>query len=38
MSSFSNPRQLMAWLGRVPNEHSSGSTVRRRASPRPAMP
>ena len=26
---FSNPRQLMAWLGLVPSEHSSGSTIRR---------
>ncbi|MGE5158185.1 MAG: IS110 family transposase [Gemmatimonas sp.] len=26
---FSNPRQLMAYLGLVPSEHSSGSTVRR---------
>ena len=26
---FSNPRQLMAWLGLVPSEHSSGDTVRR---------
>jgi transposase len=24
-----NPRQLMAWLGLVPSEHSSGNTVRR---------
>ena len=26
---FANPRQLMAYLGLVPSEHSSGSTVRR---------
>lgn len=26
---FSNPRQLMAWLGLVPSEHSSGNTTRR---------
>lgn len=26
---FSNPRQLMAFLGLVPSEHSSGTTVRR---------
>lgn len=26
---FSNPRQLMAYLGLVPSEHSSGSRVRR---------
>lgn len=29
ISRFENPRQLMAWLGLVPSEHSSGSTVRR---------
>lgn len=29
MTRFSNPRQLMAWLGLVPSEHSSGNTVRR---------
>jgi transposase len=28
-SRFGNPRQLMAYLGLVPSEHSSGSTVRR---------
>ena len=26
---FGNPRQLMAYLGLVPSEHSSGGTVRR---------
>ncbi|MFK7942156.1 MAG: transposase [Paracoccaceae bacterium] len=26
---FSNPRQLMAWLGLVPSEHSSGTSIRR---------
>ncbi|HWX29339.1 MAG TPA: IS110 family transposase [Steroidobacteraceae bacterium] len=26
---FANPRQLMAYLGLVPSEHSSGSTIRR---------
>src|SRR5438045_2032115 len=26
---FANPRQLMAYLGLVPSEHSSGSSVRR---------
>ena len=26
---FANPRQLMAYLGLVPSEHSSGNTVRR---------
>ena len=34
-SRFTNPRQLMAYLGLVPSEHSSGSTVRRAESPRP---
>ena len=29
MTRFENPRQLMAWLGLVPSEHSSGSTTRR---------
>ena len=29
ISRFSNPRQLMAWLGLVPSERSSGGTVRR---------
>lgn len=29
ISRFSTPRQLMAWLGLVPSEHSSGSTTRR---------
>jgi len=28
-SRFDNPRQLMAYLGLVPSEHSSGATVRR---------
>jgi transposase len=28
-SRFANPRQLMAYLGLVPSEHSSGSTIRR---------
>ncbi|CAL4868137.1 IS110 family transposase ISPye17 [Asticcacaulis sp. MM231] len=28
-SRFNNPRQLMAYLGLVPSEHSSGTTVRR---------
>ena len=26
---FANPRQLMAWLGLVPSEHSSGPKVGR---------
>jgi len=29
LSRFANPRQLMAYLGLVPSEHSSGATVRR---------
>lgn len=29
MSRFENPRQLMAYLGLVPSEHSSGGTVSR---------
>ena len=29
LSRFSNPRQLMAYLGLVPSEHSSGASVRR---------
>ena len=28
-SRFANPRQLMAYLGLTPSEHSSGATVRR---------
>jgi transposase len=28
-SRFANPRQLMAYLGLVPSEHSSGASVRR---------
>lgn len=29
LSRFTNPRQLMAYLGLVPSEHSSGASVRR---------
>src|SRR5258707_4980706 len=29
LSPFANPRQLMAYLGLVPSEHSSGASVRR---------
>lgn len=29
IARFANPRQLMAWLGLVPSEHSSGSTTGR---------
>jgi transposase len=34
LSRFTNARQLMAYLGLVPSEHSSGASVA--ASPRPA--
>ena len=34
---FANPRQLMAYLGLVPSEHSSGGTSAAAGSPRPAM-
>ena len=29
LSRFTNPRQLMAYLGLVPSEHSSGASVKR---------
>jgi hypothetical protein len=29
LSRFANPRQLMAYLGLVPSEHSSGANVKR---------
>jgi len=29
LSRFANPRQLMAYLGLVPSEHSSGTSVKR---------
>jgi len=29
LSRFKNPKQLMAYLGLVPSEHSSGASVRR---------
>ncbi|WP_261331138.1 transposase [Rhizobium leguminosarum] len=29
IARLANPRQLMAWLGLVPSEHSSGSTTSR---------
>ena len=29
LSRFNNPKELMAYLGLVPSEHSSGATVRR---------
>jgi len=36
LSRFTNPRQLMAYLGLVPSEHSSGRASNAAASPRPA--
>jgi transposase len=30
LARFANPRQLMAYLGLVPSEHSSGASIRRR--------
>jgi transposase len=35
LSRFENPRQLMAYLGLVPSERSTGESVKR-GSPRPA--
>jgi transposase len=35
-SRFDNPRQLMAYLGLTPSEHSSGATCAAAGSPRPA--
>jgi len=29
LSRFANPRQLMAYLGLVPSEHSSGTDIKR---------
>ena len=29
LSRFANPRQLMAYLGLVPSEHSSGASIKR---------
>ena len=37
ITRFTNPRQLMAYLGLVPSEHSSGTSVRRGGLRRPAM-
>ena len=36
-SRFANPRQLMAYLGLVPSERSSGARSAAAGSPRPAM-
>ncbi len=36
LSRFANPRQLMAYLGLVPSEHSSGASVRRGGLTKPA--
>jgi transposase len=38
LTRFANPRQLMAYLGLVPSEHSSGSSVKRGGITKPAMP
>jgi transposase len=35
---FDNPRQLMAYLGLTPSEHSSGASVRRWAFVQPFFP
>ena len=35
---FTNPRELMAWLGLVPREHSSGATAVRDARWQPVGP
>jgi len=37
LSRFANPRQLMAYLGLVPSEHSSGASINAAASPRPEI-
>src|SRR6201981_766795 len=34
LSRFANPRQLMAYLGLVPSEHSSGASVKRGGIPK----
>jgi transposase len=36
LARFANPRQLMAYLGLVPSEHSSGASVRRGGLTKPA--
>jgi transposase len=36
LSRFANPRQLMAYLGLVPSEHSSGASIRRGGITKPA--
>jgi len=36
LSRFANPRQLMASLGLVPSEHSSGASVKRGGRTKPA--
>ena len=36
LACFANPRQLMAYLGLVPSEHSSGASVRRGGLTKPA--
>ena len=37
LTRFRHPRELMAYLGLVPSEHSSGPTVRRGGSPKLAI-
>ena len=36
LSRFANPRQLMAYLGLVPSEHSSGASIKRGGLTKPA--
>jgi transposase len=36
LSRFANPRQLMAYLGLVPSEHSSGASIKRGGITKPA--
>jgi transposase len=36
LSRFANPRQLMAYVGLVPSEHSSGASIRRGGITKPA--
>ena len=37
LSRFQNPKELMAYLGLVPSEHSSGESIRRGHITKPAM-
>jgi transposase len=36
LSRFANPRQLMAYLGLIPSEHSSGASIKRGGITKPA--